>query len=216
MRRARLLPLLRAAAFAAAILGPLAQPEVAHAMCPAPTISVRPDRGRPGSSFSVEGQYFFVGCNDVMLGGQTPEREPADRGIRIEFVQGARSWHLRTVDADSEYRFDVRARVPRDAGPGTALVRASGRNGTPTQEFIVLPQASAGASGEHSPSPSAAPPEPAEEPSTQTPETPEPVAGRQARGGPGGAAVVAAIVGGALVLGGIVARLRRRWRPGAS
>lgn len=110
----------------------------AFAACPAPAITLEPTSGHPGSAFTILGQYFFTGCNDVSSGGATPPAEPPDHGVVIKFVQGGRSWTLTTVDANSSYVFETRVRVPFAASQGVARVTARGDNGTAIAPFAVL------------------------------------------------------------------------------
>src|SRR5438046_10555622 len=67
---------------------------------------------------------------------------PPRKGIRIEFVEGSRTWLLRIVDANKAYAFRVTITGPRDAGLGTAKVRAGGV--FPFAEFRVTGLAGTG------------------------------------------------------------------------
>ena len=60
------------------------------------------------------------------------------KNIHINFQQGGKTWHLATVDANSDYAFDVKVRVPVDVKPGRAIVTASSGTGEEKQHFQVL------------------------------------------------------------------------------
>jgi hypothetical protein len=61
------------------------------------------------------------------------------RDIRIVFRQDGKMWKLATVDADRRLAFDVRLRVPDDAEPGRAALRATPRFcGLVEERFLVL------------------------------------------------------------------------------
>ncbi len=110
----------------------------ALAACPAPSISVEPSSGAPGSSVTVRGEHFTSGCEDVGEGqGSPPPEPPPDEDVPIWFVQDGQRWRLTTVDADSEYRFEVTVQVPEDAAEGAAEIVAEGENGSPSAPFVV-------------------------------------------------------------------------------
>ena len=103
------------------------------ASCAAPMIEVEPPRAAPGGEFIVRGKAFAEGCDDT-----GPIIEPSEplRDVRLVFGQGLRRWELATVDADRRLSFEARVRVPEDAGPGRAVVRAA----WPTKDPFLGPQ----------------------------------------------------------------------------
>ncbi|MDP9480781.1 MAG: hypothetical protein M3R38_34815 [Actinomycetota bacterium] len=104
-----------------------------EASCAAPMIEVEPHRAAPGEAFRVHGEAFGRGCDDV-----GPGLDPSKplQNIRLAFRQGSREWTLATVDADRQLSFDARLRVPEEAGPGRAVVRAA----WPTKDRFLMPQ----------------------------------------------------------------------------
>ncbi len=90
--------------------------------CAAPMIEVEPHRAAPGEAVRVHGEAFGRGCDDI-----GPVLEPSEplQDVRLSFSQDSRKWTLATIDADRRLSFDVRVRVPGDAEPGRADVRAA-------------------------------------------------------------------------------------------
>ena len=81
----------------------------------------------PGEAFRIYGEGFTTDCYDT---GQ-PGQPPPERGMRIEFRQGGRSWRLASADADERGVLDVRLAVPSDAvGPREATVVVRKSDGT--------------------------------------------------------------------------------------
>ena len=100
--------------------------------CPGPYLEVEPARAAPGASFRLHGHNFSAGCEGIRI-------KPA-KGIRIYFLQGGRTWRMANVDADRDLAFAIRLRVPADAEPGRATVRATIRSGEPVEKrLLVLP-----------------------------------------------------------------------------
>ena len=104
-----------------------------EASCVTPMIEVEPPRAASGDEFSVRGEAFAEGCDDT-----GPIIEPSEplRDVRLVFGQGLRRWELATVDADRRLSFEARVRVPEDAGPGRAIVRAA----WPMKDPFLRPQ----------------------------------------------------------------------------
>jgi hypothetical protein len=63
------------------------------------------------------------------------------RDVRLILVQDGRERVLATVDADEEYSFSRRVRVPEGAAPGRAVVRAAGvgLDTQPSETIVVAP-----------------------------------------------------------------------------
>ncbi len=101
--------------------------------CAAPMIEVEPPRAAPGGAFRVHGEAFGRGCDDV-----GPVLEPSEplRDVRLVFRQGPHQWELATVDADRRLSFDARLRVPDDAEPGRAVMRAA----WPMKDRFLMPE----------------------------------------------------------------------------
>ena len=84
----------------------------------------------PGQSLTVDGTYFFVGCDDEGGGsgcsGPRTERVKADRDVPLVLEQGGRSWTLGTADADDSDSYVTRWEVtlPADLQPGAATLTA--------------------------------------------------------------------------------------------
>ncbi len=100
-----------------------------EAACAAPSISVVPTTGSPGSNVMVSGAGWAVECHDMIscqVGQQCtePPPSPANKGIVITFKQGERSQRLATVDAAPDYTFKVSISVPSDATPGPSTIEA--------------------------------------------------------------------------------------------
>lgn len=97
--------------------------------CASLSLRAEPARAAPGAAFRLRGRGFSSGCDGV---------GPA-RGIGVHFLQAGKSWRLATLDADRDLTFDARLRVPADARPGRATVRATTRSGEREEEpFVVL------------------------------------------------------------------------------
>ena len=111
----------------------------AYATCLAPLISLSHSSGAPGSTLTVSGRNFAAAC--AAIGGKV-SAQPAT-GIRIEFLQGSRQWHLATVNANKNLEFVVRVTVPRSAAVGAATI-AAGDFSTSRARFLVTGLATTG------------------------------------------------------------------------
>jgi len=77
----------------------------------------------------VRGTGFgYAACNDT---GGAPEQETADAAspeplsdIRLVLRQGGREWELATVEADSDFSFEARVRLPDGAEAGRVALSA--------------------------------------------------------------------------------------------
>lgn len=114
-----------AASSRAADYGASAHSASAEAACgwPEPTLQARPPRGAPGDGFGVRGRYFEADVRDC-------DKDPA-RKVRVEFLQGGRTWQLGSVEVSKGSRLAARLEVPADASPGRATVRATYEQRTP-------------------------------------------------------------------------------------
>jgi hypothetical protein len=147
--RVRITRLLLAVAMVTVGLG-LFAPTSAPASCVGPRIAVpgaatltpsaEPTDGRvvptvrlsPGQPITVEGRWFFNGCNDTGGGGgcsgpDRPDPEKPARDVRLTLTQGSRHWTLGTADAagpSREYAVRWRVRLPADLAPGGATLTA--------------------------------------------------------------------------------------------
>src|SRR2546426_55713 len=102
------------AVIAAAALGAavaFGAPTPASAACAAPTITIKPTSGPPGTAVVVTGNAFFSVCNDVIVPGPTTPPTP-DHAIRLQFVEGGQTVPLGTVDADAKGKFTKEVVVP--------------------------------------------------------------------------------------------------------
>ncbi len=95
--------------------------------CAGPSLEVEPARAAPGEPFQVRGENFFKGCDDT----GSDETEKPRRNVRVVFVQGDQRWKLATVDANRNFAFDAKLKVPADAAPGRAVVSAKLRSQGP-------------------------------------------------------------------------------------
>ena len=119
------------AAFCAAAAGYAGTVEGAHAACAAslPSIQARPAQAAPGEAFRLHGEGFYGEfiCDDA--GSPVISRPQGGRptdGIRVELLQGTKTWTLATVASGKDLEFDAQGLgVPADAAPGEAVVRAT-------------------------------------------------------------------------------------------
>ncbi len=105
---------------------------------PAPILEARPSRGAPGNEFSIRGRYFVAGfsvCDDTGSGSPAAAQTVPARDVRVEFVQGKRTWELGSVEADKGSRIATELEVPEDARPGRAIVRATYGQGPPESPY---------------------------------------------------------------------------------
>lgn len=94
---------------------------------PASTLRARPARGTPGDGFRLNGRYFDGDLRDC-------DDDPA-RDVRIEFLQDGKAWALGRFVSDENSRLAAQLRVPADAGPGRAVVRATYGQGPPEDPY---------------------------------------------------------------------------------
>ena len=105
---------------------------------PEPTLEARPAGGAPGDEFSIRGRYFIAGfsvCDDTGSGSPAAAQAVPARDVRVEFVQGKRTWELGSVEADKGSRIATKLEVPVDAKPGRATVRATYGQGSPDATY---------------------------------------------------------------------------------
>jgi hypothetical protein len=92
-----------------------------------PVLEARPARGAPGDEFGIRGEHFDGDLRDC-------DDDPA-RDVRIEFLQDRRTWDLGVLVSDKDSRLAAKLRVPADAGPGRAVVRATLGKGPPEDPY---------------------------------------------------------------------------------
>ena len=94
---------------------------------PEPILEARPARGAAGDEFGIRGRYFDGNSRDC-------DNDPA-RDVRIEFLQDGRTWALGRLVSDENSRLAAQLRVPADAKPGRATVRATYGQGPPDDPY---------------------------------------------------------------------------------
>lgn len=112
-------------------------------------LEASPARAAPNEPFRLHGEGFYGDfvCDDS--GPQLLSRPAGGRptdGIRVEFIQGTRTWTLATVASGEDLTFDAGGlEVPAGTAPGEAIVRATspstGSGGIPPRAeapFLVL------------------------------------------------------------------------------
>ncbi|MGQ0847052.1 MAG: hypothetical protein ACT4QF_23280 [Sporichthyaceae bacterium] len=152
MRRRIAIPLV--ATIAAAGLGLLAPqpssascagPQLVTASAPGPAESAPPSTLRVGEPATVEGRFFYNGCEDSYRtggcgrGGYDDPQSPM-RAVELTLTQGDRSWALGTADAadrDRSYAISWAVAIPADARSGPATLAAGS-----AQSEVVLAEAS--------------------------------------------------------------------------
>ena len=91
-------------------------------------VEAEPARAAPAEPFRLRGEGFadHSGPGNP-LQDDCPRILP-ERGIRVEFVQGDKTWELSRLNAGEEERgvFEAKLEVPADAEPGEAVVKATG------------------------------------------------------------------------------------------
>lgn len=118
----------------------------AEAACAAPTITIEPDRGAPGSSVLVEGRNFAAECRDTVtceVGEpcEEPEPSPPVENVTVLFTQGGETSEVGTAQPRDDYRFELMVDVPSEADGGAASFSARNPDGFETRpvEFTVEP-----------------------------------------------------------------------------
>ena len=92
-------------------------------------LEASPAQAAPGELFRLHGEGFYGDfvCDDqgIALFSRPAGGRPTD-GIRVEFLQGTKTWTLATVSSGEDLTFDaVGLHVPAGASPGEAIVRAT-------------------------------------------------------------------------------------------
>ena len=91
-----------------------------------PRIEASPAKAAPSDTFRLRGTDFANYSSSSSASQQECPRPLPVEGIRIEFVQGSRTWTLATVTSPEDLRVDAEVlTVPADAAPGEAVVRAT-------------------------------------------------------------------------------------------
>ncbi len=125
-----LVPILLAAlcAIAAGYVGVV---DSGQAACAAvrPSLEASPAQAAPGEPFRLHGEGFYGDfiCDDTgpPVWSRPAGGRPTD-GIRVEILQGTKTWILATVSSGEGLEFDAEGlTVPADAAPGEAVVRAT-------------------------------------------------------------------------------------------
>ena len=84
---------------------------------PDPILKAKPSRGAPGDGFGIRGEHFDGDLRDC-------DGDPA-RDVRVEFLQDGRTWELGRLVSGKDSRLAAKLKVPTDARPGRATVRAT-------------------------------------------------------------------------------------------
>lgn len=98
---------------------------------PEPILEAQPSRGAPGDEFGIRGKNFDANLRDC-------DDDPA-RDVRVEFLQGGRTWQLGSVEAYKGSRIAAKLEVPTNARPGRATVRATYGQGPPEVPYGRTP-----------------------------------------------------------------------------
>jgi hypothetical protein len=96
-------------------------------------IGVESERVPSGGMFEVRGEGFgeLVECDDTGPADGEPggARFEPRTDIAVELRQGSKTWELASVDADQEFAFYEKLRLPDDAVSGRVTVTAAGNQG---------------------------------------------------------------------------------------
>lgn len=94
------------------------------ASCAAPTLTVSPDAGAPGSPVRLAGDYFVDGSNNTRANGGAGEPPHPLTDLSVLLRQGDRTWTLAEhVDAAGDLgSFQATAALPDDVATGPAQV----------------------------------------------------------------------------------------------
>ena len=122
--------------------GPVEGGGAASCGAAAPRIEASPVQAAPKGTLRLHGEGFYgeFVCNDTGIPNpfEPSGGRPTD-GIRIELVQGARTWTLATVTSGKALSFDAEGlEIPTDAASGEAVVRATSPSVVPE---VLPPQA---------------------------------------------------------------------------
>ena len=114
----------------------------AEAACasPEPVLQARPARAAAGDEFQIRGRYFIAGfstCDDTGSASPAAAQTIPASDVRVEFLQDGKSWDLGRLASDENSRLVARLRVPADATPGRATVRATYGQGSADARFFV-------------------------------------------------------------------------------
>ena len=139
--RSRSPTVLAVLALAAVLLGTVAPPAQAGCSAPVLVVGTTADDAHPpatggslvaGQDLSVSGLRFHSGCDDTgESSGCSAPPAPTEaplRDVDLVLEQGGRTWTLDTQDAsgrESGYALRWDGRVPADAAPGPATLRAA-------------------------------------------------------------------------------------------
>lgn len=110
----------------------------AAASCVSPQISIIPSAGPPGTTITITGTGWFVGCNDTTQSGAAPPPMRPDGHITVA-VSGP-NWpgqDIATVAADSTFRFTYHWTIPTNVSSDQLRVTANGANGFTQASFAV-------------------------------------------------------------------------------
>ena len=118
-----------------------AGPELVPASVTGPAEDVPLLSVHPGQPTTVDGRFFYNGCEDTYSEGGCGRGSYDDpqspmRAVEFTLRQGERSWSLGTADAadrDRGYAISWAVRVPTDATPGPATLTA----GIAEREVVV-------------------------------------------------------------------------------
>jgi hypothetical protein len=137
-RRSRLGVVLAVAGFVVVAWWP-AQPSSAD--CVAPTLSVAPSQGLPGTSVTISGKNWYLGCYDPTSPAATYQGAPPprpDSDIHVTFSDGHTVFEIARVTPAGDGSFSFQAQVPDGAQPtNDGTFTADGTNGSPTASFAV-------------------------------------------------------------------------------
>lgn len=108
----------------------------------ASSIGVEPEQVALGSTFEAQGEGFgeLVECDDAGLATEEPEgaRFEPRTDIAVKLRQGSKTWELASVDANREFAFREKLRLPEDAVSGRATVIADGNQGAVETSISVV------------------------------------------------------------------------------
>ena len=132
-----LAPVVLLATLCAAAVGYAGTVEGAQAACGAsmPRLEASPIRAAPGETLRIHGEGFYGDfvCDDTVPFPSRPQGGRPTDGLRVELLQGTRTWTLATVASDEKLEFEAeKLTVPSDVAPGEAVVRATSPSVAPS------------------------------------------------------------------------------------